>query len=149
MPYDAMGRYMPYPQQSRGNMPMTPDPSAGALGGQAAGPSSQMGDIGTIAGTIDDPEIRELLLAAYGDQLEMTELDRQLQQANALRETGMPEGRSAGRVYTAANPLEFLGAGIKQYAGMRDAKRIEAERDEIRRRMGEAVSIYGRNLPNG
>lgn len=149
MPYDAMGRYMPYPQQSRGNIPMTPAPSAGALGGQPAGPSSQMGDIGTIAGTIDDPEIRELLLSAYGDQLEMSELDRQLQQANALRETGMPEGRQAGRVYTAANPLEFLGAGIKQYAGMRDAKRIEDERKEIRDKLGRAVSVYGGAIPRG
>lgn len=93
------------------------------------------------------PEVLEMLLGTYGDQLELGGLDAQLLQAQALRDTPMPEGRSTGRVYTAANPLEHIGAGIKQFQGMRDARRIGDEQEELRRKIGEAVRTYGMNAP--
>lgn len=60
----------------------------------------------------------------------------QLEQARALRDTASPEGRHAGRTFVAANPLEFLGAGIKQYKGGKKAKETEAELEKNRAEQG-------------
>lgn len=47
--------------------------------------------------------------------------------AQNLADTELPEGRGFGRVYTAANPLEFLGAGIKQYRGYKEKKKLDED----------------------
>lgn len=139
----------------------------GALaGGMNAGGASPYGQQQPLV----DPVQRDAMLSTYGNRMELDELDRQLSEANALRDTPLPEGRQAGRTFVAANPLEFIGAGIKQFKGNRDIKRInEGERNpgygpgvlkepgsqpefkkegrnSLRKKIGKAVASFGRNL---
>lgn len=79
-------------------------------------------------------------LAGLGDQKEL--LNEQLAQANALRDTVLPGMRNeGGRVSTAANPLEFIGAGIKQYKGNKARKKTLKELKEIADR--RSASLQG------
>lgn len=83
------------------------------------------------------------LLGTYGDQLELGALESQQAQADALRNQAGPEGRSSGRVYTAANPLEELGHIGQMYAGKRMNDRIQRKGAKLRGRIGEGVRQYG------
>jgi hypothetical protein len=116
---------------------------------QAQGMPTQMPmDPSQMQGQMMDPELAETLLGTYGDQMEVGEMDKQMGRADALRSLeGGPEGRSSGRVYTAANPLEFIGKGMQQYAGKRIADRAERKGAKARKRIGENVKLYGKNLP--
>jgi len=69
-------------------------------------------------------------------------LAKQAQQARMLQQTAMPEGRSNGRVYTAANPLEFIGHGLQQYAGIRKERQAEEKMDELRKQQLQARQLY-------
>lgn len=64
-----------------------------------------------------------------GGAEEQAAIDQQMATADELRKTAMPEGRGYGGVFTAANPLEFIGTGIKQYKGMK-ARGKEGEEDD-------------------
>jgi hypothetical protein len=83
------------------------------------------------------------LLGTYGDTQEIDALEKQMAQAEALR-MATPEGRNAGRVYVAANPLEHLGKGIGDYRLMKKRKETEAATAPIRKRIGENVATYGK-----
>lgn len=72
-----------------------------------------------------DPAMMAAWLGTQGDVMAIDQLEKQLEQANALRNQPMPEGREAGRLYVAANPLEHLGTGLQKFAAMRDAKRLQ------------------------
>ena len=93
-----------------------------------------------------EPAVLEAMLGTYGDQMEVSALEKQMAAAEALR-MGAPEGRSSGRVYTAANPLEHLGKGIGDYKLMKKRKENEAAQAAARGRIGESVKTYGKNLP--
>lgn len=93
-----------------------------------------------------DPAILEAMLGTYGDQQELGALEKQMAAAEALRQA-TPEGRGAGRVYVAANPLEHLGKGIGDYKLMKQRKASDAAQAEIRKRIGENVKTYGKNIP--
>jgi hypothetical protein len=54
-------------------------------------------------------------------------LGQQMQQANALRGTPMPEGRRAGGTFVASNPLEMIGAVGMRMKGGRDARGVEEQ----------------------
>jgi hypothetical protein len=82
------------------------------------------------------------LLGTFGDQMELSNLEKQMAAAEALR-MGTPEGRQAGRVYVSANPLEHLGKGIGDYKLMKKRKENEAAQEPIRKRIGENVKTYG------
>lgn len=69
-------------------------------------------------------------------------LDDQISQADALRNAPGPEGRDSGRVYTAANPLEFIGAGLQSYAGMREGKKLRSQREEALKKSAETRRTY-------
>jgi hypothetical protein len=77
-------------------------------------------------------QLQALLLegSAYGE--EMSDLEKQQMMADALRMEASPEGRSAGRVYVAANPLEHIGAGIKQYQGKKQSEELAKTKEEKR-----------------
>lgn len=94
-----------------------------------------------------DPRVLEAMLGTYGDQLEMSAQEKQLEQAQALRGMATPEGRQAGRVYVAANPLEHLGTGIQKYRAGKKAQGIEDELARTRKRIGTNVATYGKNIP--
>ena len=51
--------------------------------------------------------------STYNEEMDM--LAKKRATAEALRYQEGPEGRQAGRVYVAANPLEHIGRGIQQY----------------------------------
>ncbi|GAG50782.1 unnamed protein product, partial [marine sediment metagenome] len=74
-------------------------------------------------------------------------LTEQRDEARALRDMPMPEGRTGGRMYKAANPLEFMGKLANQYVGQEqgeefrqatlDAAKEQARlRSELLRAMG-------------
>jgi len=71
------------------------------------------------------------ILGLAGLSSEEMDMKRQQEEADALRATPGPEGRTAGNIYQAANPMEHIGAGMKQYAGMRQSQDLEARRPEI------------------
>ena len=82
------------------------------------------------------------LLGTFGDQMELSNLEKQMAAAEALR-MGTPEGRDSGRVYTAANPLEHLGKGIGDYKLMKKRQENEAAAAPIRKRIGENTKTFG------
>jgi hypothetical protein len=75
----------------------------------------------------------------------------QQEQADALAETPAAEGRTAGRVYVAANPLEHLASAGRRIAGLRKQKKLAGEREQLgkERVAGHraAYNLYGANLP--
>jgi hypothetical protein len=115
----------------------TPQPGMGIM--PTAGPQEppQAGDSSAEAAQL------AALLGTYGDQMELSELDKQLAAAEALR-MGTPEGRSSGRVYTAANPLEHLGKAIGDYKLMKKRQATEETARPIRERIGTNVAKYGK-----
>lgn len=82
-----------------------------------------------------------MILSLGGLNSETGQLDKQMKYADKLRGTEMPEGRTAGNMYVAANPLEFIGAGMKQHAGMKQSENIFNQQkilqDEMMRRRME------------
>ena len=66
-------------------------------------------------------------------------------EANAVRNMRGPEGRTAGRVFTAANPLEHIGAAVQKYQGfkrLRDKKKDIGEAKEVQTEGRRAFSKY-------
>lgn len=122
------------PRTADSTIPGGPPPVEYSGAPQAAAPNS-MG--------IQGPML-ESMLGTYGDQMELTDLDRQLAAAEALRNAEGPQMRSGGRVTTAANPLEFLGAGIQKFRAGRAAKKLEGERKEKRGKISQNVKDVGK-----
>jgi hypothetical protein len=77
-------------------------------------------------------------------------INRRRQMAQALMGTQMPQGRMVGRHYVAANPLEYLAAGLKQYAGRKDMEMADQDAralgEQKRARSAEEVQGYIRAL---
>lgn len=71
-----------------------------------------------------------------GQNEQAGDIQQQMGIADELRNTPMPEGRDSGRVYTAANPLEILGATIKQFKGQRDYRKETKELKKLRKQTG-------------
>lgn len=112
-----------------------------------------------------DPALRDALLGTFGDQTELEAMEKQMAQAEALRGLPTPEGIQGARVYTAASPLSHIGIGMQRWQGARRAKTLEegtggyAPGEEakatpeqlgmrgLRKRRGENVAKYGKNIP--
>lgn len=77
------------------------------------------------------------LLADYGGM--ENRIGGQEDYATEMRNTGTPGMRDTGRFTVAANPLEFLGAGLRRYQGDRDTRRVEEERRENSARRENAL----------
>ena len=74
---------------------------------------------------------------------EQAQLMKQAQQAQMLQQRPGPQMRGeGGRVQTAANPLEFIGAGLQQYAGMRNEKKAMSKLDELRKQQLQGRQLY-------
>lgn len=105
---------------------------------QMGPPAPQQGPPSSLAPPppiMDDATLDDLSSINRDVQAEKGLADR-LAQARALRDTAMPEGRSGGGIYTAANPLEFIGAGIKQYKGEKRSRELEAALEKTRGEIG-------------
>jgi hypothetical protein len=114
------------PQPPQGISPLAPPPQAGQPGQLSAAEQAQIA----------------ALLSTYGDTQEIGALEKQMAAAEALR-MATPEGRSSGRVYTAANPLEHLGKGIGDYKLMKQRKANDTAQAEARDRVSRNVQKYG------
>lgn len=102
-----------------------------------------MADLGV--NELSDEELNQLIaLGVIPEQ--QAELVRQAQQASALRRTPMPGMRQAGNVAVAANPLEFLGAGLQQYAGQRREKELEGKLDDLRKQQLQARQLFANRM---
>ena len=78
--------------------------------------------------------------APYGAQERA--LARSLARANELRKTPAPEGLNpTGRVYTAANPLEFLAAGLDRYQGETQTRDYERKQDALFKARMRALGV--------
>ena len=74
----------------------------------------------------------ESILALASLEGESEILGDQMDYANELRKTETAEGLNpTGRVYTAANPLQHLGVGMKRYQGENEARDIEERQMQI------------------
>lgn len=76
-----------------------------------------------------------MIMELGGLNSENSQLDKQQAYADKLRDTGIPEGRSVGNVYVAANPLEFLGAGMRQYQGQKQTENIFDQQKQLQNEM--------------
>lgn len=65
-------------------------------------------------------EQMQWLLESFGEQEKQKELEQRIAQARALRGGAGPEGRQAGGVYVAANPLEHIGAAMQNWQRERE-----------------------------
>lgn len=126
--------------------PMGAPPDMGAAMAQGPAREQMLPQIGPPAPPTDPNAIPEdvldALLTTPVEQGELTGLEEQRERANVLRDTALPEGRQAGRTFVAANPLEFLGAGIKQYRGAKESKALEGEIGKKRTSIGTKQGTY-------
>lgn len=76
---------------------------------------------------MSEEEIQQLIDLGAIDE-NMAENARQMAVQEGLRYQSAPEGRQAGRVYVAANPLEHIGKGLEQYNAMKKMKELETQR---------------------
>lgn len=82
-------------------------------------------------------QIEELMrLGSLGAEQGM--LERQLAQADALRQTQAPSGRYAGRIYKAPHIFEQLGAVAQRASGDMQAAKVQ---DEMRRVADEQARL--------
>ncbi len=73
---------------------------------------------------------------------QQAQLAKQMQQAQMLQQRPGPEMRGNGRVQTAANPLEFIGAGLQQYAGIRKEKDLQKKLDDLQKQQLMGRQLY-------
>ena len=118
------------PQPGMGIAPIAPPPQAGQQGKSPA-------EIAALAAYLQN----------FGLQLEEGELTDQMAYADALRQK-TPEGRDSGRVYTAANPLEHLGAGMQNWAAMKMREKAAADRRTVNESRGKNVGGVGAKILN-
>lgn len=62
---------------------------------------------------------------------ELAGVDSQIQQAQALRSSPMPQGQMAGNVYVAPSIAQFAAAGMDRYQGMKDMKGLQDKRQGL------------------
>lgn len=63
----------------------------------------------------------------------------QLRRYQSQAQTQAPQGRQAGRVYVAPNPLEYLAAGLRGYGGMKGEQDTQRQIGELQKERQAAV----------
>lgn len=66
-------------------------------------------------------------------------LAEQLRRYQSQAQTQAPQGRQAGRVYVAPNPLEYLAAGLRGYGGMKGEQDTQRQIGELQKERQAAV----------
>lgn len=105
------------------------------LGMPAAAPQAPQAAAPGAAGEIT-PEMLAQIMAGQEAQAALSPLEKQLALAEQMRGFQMPGGRSAGQVYQAANPLEFLGAMMSGIAGEREYGKLSEQAEALRKTVG-------------
>lgn len=90
---------------------------------------------------MSEEQIQQLVSLGVIDE-QMAENARQMAVQEGLRYQKSPEGRDSGRVYTAANPLEHIGAGLQQYNAMKKMKELEAQRGTMQSQQTAGRGTY-------
>ena len=106
---------------------------------------------------MNDPQLIEYLKQnpEFAQQLardfaaEQGVLDDQMSYAEGLRDTATPEGRQAGRVYVAANPLEHIGTGLNRYAGHRKIGDLDKAGADLRGDKQSMLATLMRGMAGG
>jgi hypothetical protein len=88
-------------------------------------------------------ELYRLMLSQAPYGMKERQLARQSALADELRGTAEPGMRHVGAVHVAANPLEFLGAGLKRYMGDTQRRDSEAAQDKLFEERLEALKRMG------
>jgi hypothetical protein len=78
-----------------------------------------------------DGETIQLLMSLGISEEQLAALKEDKASAQAIIDSGMPEGRSNGRVYTAANPLEFIAQGVRAYKADKDIGGTGSMEDQL------------------
>ena len=77
-------------------------------------------------------------------------LAEQLRRYQAQSQTQAPQGRMAGRVYVAPNPLEYLAAGLRGYGGMKGEQQTQQAMTDLQAKrqaaMQEALRGFGQTM---
>jgi len=93
----------------------------------------------------EQQQMRDNMARDFGSEQDV--MAEQLKRAQGMRDTAMPEGRQAGRVYVAANPLEHANSAVKQVLGARDAKstydKMAAMRGDRQSMLSQMMRGYG------
>jgi len=80
------------------------------------------------------------LLAGQQAQAQLSPLEEQMKRVNELRRFAAPQGRGAGDVYQAANPLEHIGALMSSLAANKQYGTLEEKAKALR---GQVASGQG------
>jgi hypothetical protein len=90
---------------------------------------------------MSEEELQQLISLGVIDE-QMAENARQMALQEGLRYQSAPEGRQAGRVYVAANPLEHIGKGLEQYNAQKRMKELEAQRGGLQEQQTSGRGTY-------
>jgi len=126
---------------------------------QSAMPVAGAAPTGAIDGAMDENQLKAMLANLSDEELDeylslMTQdyegenamMDEQMATADALRETATPEGRQAGGMYHAANPLEHLGAVAGRGLGEYKARDANEQRRALGDDKSEALKLMMRGI---
>lgn len=96
----------------------------------------------TPEGDLSDADLEQLMaLGIIPDK--QSGLQDQLTQAQKLRYGSMPEMRGeGGRIQTAANPLEFLTAGVQGYRAGKDIDKLRKEQADLLKQQTQARKLF-------
>lgn len=94
---------------------------------------------------LSDDELAQLIQLGVIPE-EQAQLLKQQQQAQMLQQKGLPEGRQAGRVYVAPNPLEFVGAVGNAIKAQHQEKDIQGQLDALRKQQVQGRQLYADKL---
>lgn len=80
-----------------------------------------------------DSSLIEMLMRSGMTEDELSDIDRKLMQAQALRNNalGGAEGRQAGNVYVAANPMEHIAKLMQFYGGQKQEGELSKQRSDV------------------
>lgn len=92
------------------------------------------------------PEMIQQLIELGVIDEQKGDIGAQLQQANSIRNSPLPEGRDSGRVYTAAHPLEFAATAAKSIMAGKDAKALQQKQAALLDKQNQARQMYVNQL---
>jgi hypothetical protein len=92
------------------------------------------------------PEQLQMLMELGIIPEQLDEMQMQMKQAMALRDRGGPEGRSAGRTYVAANPMEHIGEFMQKRNAKKELEALKAQTEALRQQQATSRGMYANQL---
>lgn len=91
------------------------------------------------------PEVLQQLIELGVIPEEQAQLLKQMQSAQQLRDTPIPKGGMAGRVYV-ADPLGSMAAGVDRYMGNKQMNKLSGEYDQTMDKQTAARTKYAQMI---